>query len=326
MRRRSARRVGTLVLALIGLSLIVGVSGARLARQNVGYVGVVRNGGPLDARTIRQVLRPGQGLTWIGLFSQSPHQYPAANVNRIYTVTGSPRPGSRQGVDVVTVPTRDGVQVAVDATVYLRFVGESDIHTLEQFDIAYGSRRFPTRDGRKLYPWQGDDGFYAALDASFRPVLDYDLRKEIARFDCAQLVASCALISRGVSNGKPPLANAALLARRIGTALQRDLARTLGHSYFRKIRMRITAVRLPAPVQAAIDDTQAKFAAVNGAKAELQQAKYQSRTKRLLGASYNTSPALANIDALRAIPKGSTVIFNAGGKTPTILAGGNGGK
>src|SRR5947199_186326 len=75
MRSRGSRRLATLLAALIGLGLIIGVSGARVARQPIGYVGVVRNGGPLDTRTIRQVLMPGQRLTWIGFFSEHPHEY-----------------------------------------------------------------------------------------------------------------------------------------------------------------------------------------------------------------------------------------------------------
>src|SRR4051812_44226208 len=68
MRRKGSRRMATLVAALLGLALIVGVSGVRVARGNVGQVGVVRNGGPLDTRTIRQIIMPGQRLTYIGMF------------------------------------------------------------------------------------------------------------------------------------------------------------------------------------------------------------------------------------------------------------------
>jgi hypothetical protein len=78
-------------------------------------------------------------------------------------------------------------------------------------------------------------------------------------------------------------------------------------------------------VQTAIDHAQAQFASVNAARAELQQARYQAKKNRLLGATYNNSPALAAIDELKAIPKGSTVIVSAGGRSPTVLAGGAGG-
>jgi regulator of protease activity HflC (stomatin/prohibitin superfamily) len=321
MRKRPARRIGTLILACLVIALIASVSGVKVARQQVGYVGVVRNGGPLDKRTIRQVLLPGQRLTWIGMFSQSPHEYPAATVNRTYTVTSDRRRGSRPGVDVLTVPTQDGVQVGVEATVFMHFVGESNIPVLERFDVTNGSRRFRAVDGRALYPWQGEDGFYAYLDNIFRPVLDYDVRKEIGRFECAELVSSCSLVSRGAGARQVPLANADDIARRISEALDTDLRRTIGQPYFKDIRVRIARVVLPEQVQSAIDRTQAQFASVNAARAELQQARYTARRNRLLGDAYNRSPALASIDALKAIPKGSTVIVSTGGRSPTVLAG-----
>jgi len=318
------RRFATLVFALVGVGLIVLVSGARFARQEVGYVGVVRNGGPLDSRTIRQILQPGQSLTWIGLFSESPHQYPASNVTRTYSVTADAKRGNRLGVDVVTVPTRDGVQVGVEATVFVRFVGERDPRVLTRFDVSFGSRRFPTPTGRLLYPWQGDAGFYAWMDTSFRPVLDYNLREEIGLFQCAQLVASCALVSRGATNRRVALANSGSIAKRISTALEKDLTRTFGAPYFWDIRMRIARITLPKGVQAAVDDVQAKYAAVNASEAELKAARFTVERNRLLGAVYNNSPALATIEAMRAIPKGSTVFLNTtNGKQPSLLVGGN---
>jgi regulator of protease activity HflC (stomatin/prohibitin superfamily) len=321
MRRRGVRRSGTLVLALIGLALIVLVSGARVARENVGYVGVVRNGGPFDTRTIRQVLLPGQGLTWIGLFSQAPHEYPASNVLRTYAVTVDPRRANRSGVDVLTVPTRDGVQVGIEATVFMHFVGESNLTALKRFDVSAGTRRFTANDGRRLYPWQGDAGFSAWLDTVFRPVLEYDIRKELGQFRCAELVASCSLVTLGSSVGAAPVVDADSVAKGISRTLGQDLEHALGHPYLRDIRVRIARVTLPTNVQTAIDDAQAKFAAVSGARADFRQSQYEAKRNRLLGAAYNKSPALATIDALKAIPKGSTVIVNAGGKTPNIFAG-----
>lgn len=331
MRKRGSRRLGTLIAALIGVALIVAVSGVRFERQQVGYVGVVRNGGPLDDRTIRQILLPGQRLTWTGFFSESPHQYPASNVSRTYTVTSNPRRGSRPGVDVVTVPTKDGVQVGVEATVFMRFVGERNVAALTRFDISFGTRRFPTASGKeRLYPWDGDDGFYTWLDNFFRPVLEYNLRREFGRFDCAELVASCALVRSGkVASGAPPstvpTADAGVIASRIGASLERDLTRTLGQPYFWDIRMRIARVSLPKDVQAAVNEAQANYVKVNTEKAQLKQTSYEYQQKRLLGSAYNASPGLANIDALKALPKGATVILSPNGRPPTILAAPQGG-
>jgi regulator of protease activity HflC (stomatin/prohibitin superfamily) len=322
MRRRWARRAWTFFFAVIGLALVVTVSGVRVARQDVGYVGVVRNGGPLDVRTVRQVLLPGQGLTWIGFFSKPPHQYPAATVNRTYTVTSDPKRGNRPGVDFVTVPTKDGVLVGVEATVFLRFVGESNLDVLRAFEASYGSRRFPTPNGGDLHPWEGDEGFYAWLDTFLRPILDYNLRREIGGLQCAEVVSSCALVSRGAtSSDKAPIANALLISKRISQALEKDFTRTVGRPYLRDFRMRISRVTLPKGVQAAIDDAQAQFAAVNGARAELKQAQFRAERNRLLGEEFNRSPGLVTVETMRAIPKGSTVILSTGGRVPSILAG-----
>jgi SPFH domain / Band 7 family len=320
MRRRGSRRIVTLVLALIGVALVVAVSGARFARENVGFVGVVRNGGPLDTRTVRQVLLPGQGLTWIGFFSQKPHNYPAANISRIYRVVGDASRSNPPGTDVLTVPTRDGVQVGIDATVFVNFVGQSNLELLRRFDVGYGTRQFQSTDGRRLYPWQGDAGFYAWMDAVFRPVLDYDLRREIGRFNCAQIISSCVLVARGATGRSGPAVDADSIARKVSDALAGDLTQTMGRPYLRNIRMRIYRITLPNGVQSAIDETQAKYAAVNGAQADYRQATYRAKANRLIGDSYNRSPGLATVEALKAIPKQATVILAAGGKTPSILA------
>jgi regulator of protease activity HflC (stomatin/prohibitin superfamily) len=326
MRKRGLRRLFTLVGALIGLALIIGVSGVKVARGTAGEVGVVRNGGPLDKRTIRQIIMPGQGLTYIGMFSQTPHTYPASHVTLKYTVTSRPSPQPQPAVDTIVLPTKDGVQVGIDAAVFFRFVGESNIPNLERFDKSVGTRRFATPDRRRLYAWQGDDGFNAMLDSIFRPVLENDLRREIGRFGCASLVSSCSLVQSGIANssGRVPSANIAQIEKRINQSLEGDLKEALSQRYFWDVRFRVGRVTLPTNVQTAVDDAQAQFAAVNTARAELKQARYRAQVNKLLGDSYNKSPGLTAIETMKAIPSGSTVILSAGGKTPAILAGAGG--
>ena len=324
----AARRVATFMLGLMSVLALVGVSGVKFERQRLGYVGVVRNGGPLDNRQVRQILLPGQRVTFTGMFSQAPHDYPSVRSLRSYTVTSDPRRGNRPGVDVVTVPTRDGMRVGLEGTVYLRFVGEADIPLLKRFDGTVGTRRFPVPTGGDLFPWQGAAGFSAMLDGVFRPILDNDLRREIGTFDCAQLVASCRLVrpSKRAAAGSTTSAAIRTIEERIDHSLSTDLLSTIGQPYFRDLRFRLVRVTLPATVQSAIDQAQAEYANVNGARARLAQARYDARRTRLLGRAYRRSPALATIDAVRAVPKGATVIVNAAGsgsKTPSIALGGN---
>jgi regulator of protease activity HflC (stomatin/prohibitin superfamily) len=329
MRRDRALKIATAVLALMGLVLIMSFSGVTVARQDVGHVGVVRNGGPLDRRNIRQILLPGQRLTWTGWFSQSPHQYPASHVELLYTVTSDPGRGARPSVDVVTVPTRDGVQVGLEATIFYHFIGDRDQRLLRRFDSGLGTRRYETHDGHRLRPWEGDDGFAALMDSVFRPVLENDLRREIGRFRCDELVASCALLRHasrptavGADADKSSSVNISLVEARLTRSLREDLTSTLEAPYFFGIHFRLAAVRLPRSVQAVIDDVQAKYASVSGARAEVSRAHYEDARNKLLAETYQRSPALARIHAIRSAPKGATIIINdAGGRSPGLNLG-----
>jgi regulator of protease activity HflC (stomatin/prohibitin superfamily) len=329
LRHPYGRRALTLAGGVIGILLIVAVSGARVVRQDIGHVGVVHNGGPLDNRAIRQIVNPGSGLTWVGWFSQSAHEYPASQVARTYTVTSIAQRGERNGADVVTVPTDDGVQIGIEATLYYHFVGESDPDALRAFDRSIGTRKFPVdgeRGAKTVYPWEGEDGWNAMVEAVFRPILENDLRRELGRFQCAELVPSCKLLHR-VHNplGGDPGANIAYVEQTINRSLERDLARTLSHRYFRRLRFRIAHVTLPGNVQSAINVAQANYAGVASSRAKARQAHYDDRAHRLLARTYDTSPALANIEglkALKSIPKGSTIILSGSGKGgPQVLAG-----
>jgi regulator of protease activity HflC (stomatin/prohibitin superfamily) len=314
-------------LALLCIALIVAVSGIRVARGSAGTVGVVRNGGPIDGRTIRQVIMPGQSLTYVGMFSQSPHIYPASHVTLKYTITSAALPKPRPAVDPVVLPTRDGVQVGLDAAVFLRFVGDSDIPLLEKFDKSFGTRRYPTPGGRPVYPWAGPEEFDAMLDALFKPVLENDLRKEIGSFACASLVSSCALVQSEAAPAPAPVTPSTSIAgieQRIAASLEQDLETALGERYFLDIRFRVARVTLPATVQKAVDEAQTQFTAVNTARAELEQAKYQAKRNKLLGDSYNRSAGLTTIEALKALPSGANVIFSTGGATPPLILNPNG--
>jgi regulator of protease activity HflC (stomatin/prohibitin superfamily) len=331
LHQKHAKKMLGVAAAIIGVLLIVGVSGARVARMDIGHVGVVRNGGPFDNRAIRQVIKPGSALTWIGWFSQTAHEYPASHVTRLYTVTSDPKRGARDGSDVISLPTKDGVQVGIEAAVYYRFVGEKHEQTLKRFDSSVGTRRFRTPSGELLYPWQNDDGWNAMVDSLFRPMLENELRKQIGSFRCAELVTSCALVRGPAATGvRSPSANLPRIQERIDTSLERDLTATLSQPYFWDIRFRLARVTLPGNVQAAVDDAQAKFASVNSARAEARQARYINARNKLLSETYNSSPALANIEQIKALPRSATVILSTGGGNgngPSILAqpGGGGG-
>jgi regulator of protease activity HflC (stomatin/prohibitin superfamily) len=315
------------IVVLIG-GIVVALTGAKFVRQDAGHVGVVRNGGPLDNRAIRQILMPGQKITWSGVYSQAPREYPASRVVLLYTVTSDQRRGERPEVDVVSAPTKDGVLVGLEGTIFFRFVGERDLGLLRRFDQTFGMRTYPVPGGKgRLHAWEGDEGFAAMLDAAFRPVLDNDLRKEVGRFECADLVASCALVhrigdARRVTRAEAN-ANIAAIEDRLTRSLAEDLRTTLGSAYFWDMRVRLVRVTLPGLVQGAIDDVHAKYVSVNGARADVKRARFEARRNELLSRAYNRSPALAQIDAIKSAPKGATIVLSsADKKSPGINVGG----
>ena len=82
----------------------------------------------------------------------------------------------------------------------------------------------------------------------------------------------------------------------------------------RHVRMRIARITLPKGVQGAIDDAQAQFAAVNGARAELRQAQYRAERNRLLG-----EERLISFDQPGTTRDAVFVPFERDGQTYTLI-------
>jgi regulator of protease activity HflC (stomatin/prohibitin superfamily) len=317
------RRLVAVGLALAGISLLAFISGARIERMDIGHVGVVRNGGPFEGRSIRQVLMPGTGPTWAGWFSQKPHEYPSHAVVLLYTVTAQPTRGDRAGVDVVTVPTQDGVRVGIEGTVYYHFSGEQNLQLLRQFDKTFGTRKYSANGGKAVYPYEGDYGFQVMVENVIRPVLDNDLRRVIGTFQCAQLVSACSFVRpvSGSATRRNPNGNMALIESRINRSLGGDVAGALGGDYFTGVHFRLTRVTLPQTVQDAVTRAQAEAAQVHVAKQKLQQGRYEARRVDLLAKAYNKSPSLAAIEAVKAAPRQATVVINTNRQSQPLLVG-----
>jgi SPFH domain / Band 7 family len=309
--RRLSRPVAiflAIVLLIVALPLLGGVLGG-FERTSGGEVAVVRNGGPLDNNRIRQVIDPGSGATWTGLWSHT-HKYPAQQ--RFYTITSDGQRGERAGVDVVTVPSSDGVNMGMEGTLY--FALNLDHATLRQFDNKFGTRKFTGADGRSRYAYEGDDGWSGFLDQIIRPVIDNDLRAQVNSFRCAELVSSCALVQNNSGDGQQTglkvgsnNANIAKVQNAINTSLAQDLRQTLGADFLTGIHFNLARVTLPASVQQAVDSAQAAFAAVSEAQAKVAQARAEAAANQARQNGYNKCPTCADIEKLKALPKGITV-------------------
>lgn len=247
-------------------------------------VAVVYNGGPFDSKDQRKVVGPSSSWQVPGLFS-SWHKYPSCDEQRFYTVTSDEGRADSPTATEVNVPTKDGVQVGLEATTFFHtaFCGDDATRDLlEQFDLAYGNREF---DGKHV--WDGNDGWSAFLDAQFRPVLENTIREEIGNVDCADLVSSCALVQSGGSGeidfsevaeaGEGNQSNFAEIQEAVQAKLGERIDATLGGPYLDGIEFRLARVHLPENVQGAIDTAQSSFAEVAQSRAELEKSEFEAK-------------------------------------------------
>jgi len=313
------RGVGALpkIAAVIvgGIVLLIALIGATSGFDKTagGEIAVVRNGGPFDNNRIRQVLPPGSGLTWIGLYS-SMHRYPAQQ--RLYTITADQQRGARLDADVVRTPSSDGVDMGIEGTLY--FSLNLDPETIKAFDEKFGTRGFRDREGGLLYAWEGYDGWSAFLDSVFRPVIDNNLRIQINNFRCSALVSSCALLQNSgqarpaglpatvTTDGQQNNTNIAKVQQAVNDSLPRELHDTLGGDFFVDIRFNLVRITLPQAVQDAVNKAQAAYAAVSEAQAKVIQAQAEADANKKRQEGYNACPACAQIDMIKSLPAGVT--------------------
>lgn len=325
--RSPALFVGLVTLAVLAV-LGLGLAATSLDRTGPNEVAVVYNGGPLDRKDQRQTIMPSSGLTWTGWLSQNPRFYPGSGSPRRYIVTADATRDEGAGVDVVRVPTSDGIDVGLEAKISFNtaFTGAENDALLRRFDASFGNRTYAGPNGSRLNPWAEDDGFSAFLDVEFRPLLANVLRDTIGTFSCDQLVSSCALVggerqvNLRAAAGRQTNANLTEVQDRIQDQLGKDLAQNLGGAYFRNFQVIVSSVRLPKRVQDAVDEAQAQFAAVNKSRADLERARIAKQVNDTLGRSYKSCPACAQIDSLKAIPSNVTAI-SLGGNGSVALQG-----
>jgi hypothetical protein len=261
----TGKKVAVGVVAFIALIFLFGflIGGCKsMDRTDPSEVAVVYNGGPFDSKDFRETVAPSSSFKVPGLFSQWRNYIPSS-IQRYYTITSDPDRADNPSATYVEVPTKDGVQIKLEASTlfHTAFTGEGasaeDCETagfdancgdvlLAQFDEQYGNRKF-TESGEKTphHVWEGtdDEGWSAWLDTIFRPILISTIREEIGKVDCADLVSSCALIQQGsTAAGQPDLAalsekgenNTATFAEvsaAVEDKLQERLTAAMGHEY-----------------------------------------------------------------------------------------------
>jgi hypothetical protein len=323
----SRLRIIVLSAAVLAIALpsLIGWWGGYM-KTDAGEVAVVRNGGLFDDNQIREIIDPASSLTWTGFWSTA-HRYPAQQ--RFYTIaaSGDTHNGQRAGIDVVTVPSSDGVSMGIEGTFY--FTLNLDHDALRNFDNKFGTRTFRGADGESRYAWDGDIGWSSFLDQIVRPVIDNAIREQINTVRCAELVSSCALVQNQNQNtttpppalsGQPNNANITKVQDAITSTVRGDLRRNLGGDFLVDIKFILAKVTLPEAVQKAVDSAQAAYASVSESQARATQAQVDAQANEERQRGYNACPACAQIDIMKAIPSNVTVYAPGAGASVPLTA------
>jgi regulator of protease activity HflC (stomatin/prohibitin superfamily) len=305
------------VLAVVLGVLVPGIAFASgFTKADGGHVVVVRNGGPFDDNSIRQVIQPNSSLTSTGLFSAE-HPYPSTQRN--FKVSGQEDADSNE---VINVPTKDGVLVGVEGTFYFD-VNFTDEDVMSAFDDKYGTRTYPGPDGQ-IAAWDGDEGWSAFLNFTLGNLVQNVLRQEIGDVECADLVASCSLAANSSAQAAAvidPNANGNqtinLVQAAVNDGFSRDVNDVLGVDILVNPRFVLSKIELPQNVQDAINQAQAAFAGVTESQAALQRAQIDAQANAARQSGYNSCPTCAQIDVLKALPDGLTTYAPGTGFTVT---------
>jgi hypothetical protein len=304
---------GVRILIALGIAAVVlfaavipGIAFATgYTKADGGHVIVVRNGGPFDDNSIRQVIQPNSGLTSTGLFSAQ-HPYPSTQRN--FKVSGAKNADSNE---VINVPTKDGVLVGVEGTFYFD-VNYNDEKVMRAFDDKFGTRTYPTPDGSSTYAWDGDAGWSAFLEFTLGNLVQNVLRQEIGNVECSDLVASCSLAANSSAQAAAidPKANGnrtiSQVQQAVNDGFTQDVDSVLAVPILIHPRFVLSKVDLPSNVQDAINKAQAAFAGVTESQAALQRAQIDAKANAARQSGYNSCPTCAQIDILKALPPGLT--------------------
>ncbi len=290
-----------LVAVVPGFAFLAGFT-----KADGGHVIVVRNGGPFDDNSIRQVIQPNSSLTSTGLFSTD-HPYPSTQRN--FKVSAAENADSNE---VINVPTKDGVLVGVEGTFYFD-VNYTDETVMSAFDDRFGTRSYPVPGGDSRYAWDGDAGWSAFLEFTLGNLVQNVLRQEIGDVECADLVASCSLAANPTARAVPvvdPTADGNQTINRVQAAVNaaftNEIDEVLGMPVLINPRFVLSRVELPENVQDAINQAQAAFAGVTESQAALQRAQIDAEANAARQSGYNACPTCAQMDILKSLPDGLT--------------------
>lgn len=287
---------------------------------------IVKEGGPFDGRSIKEVRQPAEGPKFIGPFNKQ-QCFPATE--RQIRLTDNDQ-GDRDEAAYKT-PTVDAVQVHIDGQ--LRFALNTDPDTLKDFYRRYGVRTF---DGK--HPYDGDEGWTNFLRAVVIPILQTSIREVVGEYPCIELNNQCQYVQNIEAATKGDVKQVHQKLEIIGSTIaekfQANLKATLGGDYFDPQRIRFNLVRagFDPSVQREITASQAKRAELAKAQLEAQRQQREAHGKLLVARenakaiqvkarSYSHNPDQAAIDKLHALcgDVGCTSLQVLGGNVTKLI-------
>jgi len=315
----SAKAIGISCLggAAVFTAIVFGIGYAMSYEStDAGHVAVVRNDAFWGDKKITSVMQPGSSARYVGYWTKV-HFYPSTQSS--YTITDDPKEGDTPGVDVISVPSLDGVQMGIQGTLYFSF--NTDPDTVKEFDNKFGTRSF-TYGGETGNAYDGTKGFGIFENQIVRPVINNAVREAIATKKCSDLLASCALVQntgQQVDLTKVPNGNVNIndVQKAIDDALKTDINATLGGNYFTGIKFTLNKVDVPQNVQDAINQAQTAFANVSKSQAAIAAAQADAKANETRQQGYNACPICGQIDLMRAIPDHITTWAPGAGVTVT---------
>lgn len=320
-----------LSLAFVGLNVLTSFKGT-----DPGDICIVKEGGPLDGRSIKDVRQGGEGPKFIGPFNKQ-HCFPATI--RFYTISANAKESDSGSVDKVIVPTQDAVNVNIEGQALFRL--NTDPELIKQFYLKYGIRDY---DGKK--PYDGTDGWKNFLKYQFLPILENSLREAVGGFNCVELNNTCQYVidADKAVGGEIKTINTRQNMNKAQTEIEKSLkatlSSTLGGEYFENERFRLRGIKFEEAVQTQITAAQAKRTEVATAKLEAQRsveeaigrrkvADEDAQAIRIKANSYRRNKAQADIDRLKALcgtnpdgsSKGCSSLQVLGGNVTKLIGG-----
>jgi regulator of protease activity HflC (stomatin/prohibitin superfamily) len=320
-RRAKNIAIGAGVLIVLSVFLVA-ISGPTLTKADGGTVIVVRNGGPLDDTSVREVVQPNSSISWQGWHSVE-HPYPASQ--RFFRVGPE---GTADSQETINVVTKDGVPITVTGTWYFEL--NTDPKVLTAFDDKFGTRTFQVGENR-YYAWE-EEGWPAFLDTTFSTTAQNSSRQAVGGRACSDLVPSCLLVqapqadavSTEAIDAAASTSESALLTiqKEMAETFATEANQTLGENTIINVSFSLTSLTLPQSMQDAITaalnvrtDSNSKIAA---AKATETQAQAEANANITRQQGYVLCPVCGEIDLRKAIPGGITV-WAPGGDTAVAV-------